>query len=61
MTLSFRSSLLLRESCLGELEDDACILNVKRWGFDFIVNEGKSREEDERERGIGSVWNLDSR
>lgn len=56
MTLSFCSSLLLRESCLGELDNDACILNVKRWGFDFIVHEEKSREEDdERASGIGFV------
>ena len=60
MTLIFYSSLLLRASCLGELDDDACILNVKRGGFDFVLDEGKSREEGERKSGIGFVW-LDSR
>ena len=56
----FYSSFLLRESCLGELDDDTSILNVKRWGFDFDVDEGKSREEGERKSVIGFVW-LDSR
>ena len=56
----FYSSLLLRESFLGELDDDACILNVMRWGFDFVVDKGKSRVEGERKSGIGFVW-LDSR
>ena len=56
----FYSSLLLRASCSGELDDDACILNVKQWGFDFVLKKGKSRKEGESKSGIGFVW-LDSR